>query len=136
MTIGSGEATRLSPDHSVDRLIDSWPSWSPDGSHIAFVRALPPDRDDRYEPPLIYVMSPAGADILKVCDFPLSDTFFPHSQDISWSPDSNFIVAGRHPTPPSGSDARHLSDPAAGRFAAAAHHRVSPRHRVFSNVLA
>jgi Tol biopolymer transport system component/DNA-binding winged helix-turn-helix (wHTH) protein len=93
--VGSGEWSRLSPDHRADRVSDQMPSWSPDGLHIAFLRTEP----GASTPALIYMMSPLGTSILKLSDFPVRP-----GSIVSWTSDSNSILAGRDTTRPDGDD--------------------------------
>src|SRR5262245_3317154 len=102
--VGSGEARRLSPDHSQDKIVDYEPSWSPDGQHIAFVRLFPPQPGVEPTPGVIYVMSPLGTDIVKVSDFPVAFEYGPFPTSVSWSPDSRFIVAPRRSSSPAADD--------------------------------
>jgi TolB protein len=66
--------------------LDTYPTWSPDGSRIAFVRRLD-------EPPLapasIYVMEADGSDATKVSDAP-HNGFYEFAP--TWSPDSSRIA--------------------------------------------
>ena len=57
------------------------PSWSPDGRQIAFLHGGP--NGNR-----IHIMSPLGGSNRELSDFPVSGT-------IAWSPDSQYIAAGR-----------------------------------------
>jgi Tol biopolymer transport system component/DNA-binding winged helix-turn-helix (wHTH) protein len=92
MTIGASEPRRLSPDHRADGVVDHSPSWSPDGQQIAFLRGPP-----TWVPSSIHVMSPFGSGSTKISDFPVHD-------NITWSPDSAFIVASREAASPLDTD--------------------------------
>jgi Tol biopolymer transport system component/DNA-binding winged helix-turn-helix (wHTH) protein len=90
--IGSSEIRRVTTSHP------GWnfnPAWSPDGRHIAFVRC----EKGRCQ---VYLTSPLGGSELKVSDLPIS---YP---GIAWSPDSQFIAAGR--------SSRHGGSGAAGIY--------------------
>ena len=103
--VGSGEPSRLSPDHRVDRVSDQMPSWSPDGRYIAFLRTEP----GASSPALLYIMSPLGTGVLKLSDFPVSP-----GSTVSWTPDSNNILAGRDSTQADGDDGGIYMVPAHG----------------------
>jgi dipeptidyl aminopeptidase/acylaminoacyl peptidase len=47
---------------------DSSPRWSPDGTHIAFLRAV--EKDGHPTPPQLYLTSPAGASPIRLSDLP------------------------------------------------------------------
>ena len=88
--IGSSEMRRLTTDPAED----SSPSWSPDGRLIAFCRYA--EEDARAT---IRLVSPLGGSDRKLGDFPASSPGKPwgwwSSGQISWSPDSQWLVAGR-----------------------------------------
>jgi Tol biopolymer transport system component/predicted Ser/Thr protein kinase len=75
---GSSDNRRLTTDPAWDIM----PSWSPDGTEIAFVRLGP-------EGPRIHLISPIAGSERKLSDFPL--TF----ATPSWSPDSRWLLAVR-----------------------------------------
>ncbi len=87
--IGSAAVQRITSDPAHDLN----PSWSPDGSQIAFVRHHSTDRAGR-----LYVISPGGAGERKLSDFGVAvgDDFI-HTAigQISWSPDGRYIAAAR-----------------------------------------
>jgi Tol biopolymer transport system component len=76
--IGSGEARRL----TTDPARDTFPSWSPDGRQIAFVRY-----SDGSNSGTIRVISPLGGADRKVSDQPVVGP-------LSWSPASRWLVTG------------------------------------------
>lgn len=57
MPAGGGEATKL-----TDGVYDSEPTWSPDGSRIAFVRLLPPPPGTRYGDIHVFTMRADGSE--------------------------------------------------------------------------
>ncbi len=77
--IGSPDVRRLTSDPAGD----FWPSWSPDGRQIAFLRCKGNETGCR-----IHVTSPIGGSDRKLSDFPANSP-------LGWTPDGRFIVAGR-----------------------------------------
>ena len=71
---GTGQ-TRL----TFDQAVDGSPTWSPDGSRIAFQS----DRDGNHE---IYVVSVDGADLIRLTDNTQADVL------PAWSPDGRYIA--------------------------------------------
>ena len=65
------------------KMRGSWPTWSPDGKQIAFVRALPPAEGDG-----IYVMNADGSGLRR-----LTDGDAPH-----WAPNGAIYFAGGAPS--------------------------------------
>jgi dipeptidyl aminopeptidase/acylaminoacyl peptidase len=65
------------------KMRGSWPTWSPDGKQIAFVRALPPAQGDG-----IYVMNADGSALRR-----LTDGDAPH-----WAPNGAIYFAGGVPS--------------------------------------
>jgi TolB protein len=63
---------------SKNPAMDGWPSWSPDGRHVAFAS----DRSGNHE---IYLMNADGSDVRLVADLPGRNTS-PH-----WSPDGKHL---------------------------------------------
>jgi len=76
MNADGSNQTRLTDNSDYDRL----PSWSPDGSQIAFTSG----RDGNYE---IYTMNPDGSNQNNLTDNSFNDDFSP-----SWSPDGSQIA--------------------------------------------
>ena len=75
---GSGAVTQL----TLSERDNTAPSWSPDGSRIAYARGYGPDRD-------IMVMDAAGENTRAVT------TGSHHDDNPSWSPDSSEIAFAR-----------------------------------------
>ncbi|MEX1128426.1 MAG: S9 family peptidase [Vicinamibacterales bacterium] len=63
---------------------DSAPRWSPDGGHLAFVRAA--EQDGKVQPPQIYVLSMAGGEARAVTDIPHG------AGNPVWSPDGRTLA--------------------------------------------
>jgi dipeptidyl aminopeptidase/acylaminoacyl peptidase len=63
---------------------DSGPRWSPDGRHLAFVRAA--EKDGRVLPPQIYVLTMAGGEARAVTDIPRG------AGSPAWSPDGRTLA--------------------------------------------
>jgi Tol biopolymer transport system component/DNA-binding winged helix-turn-helix (wHTH) protein len=80
--VGGSDVRRLTTDPGMDRF----PAWSPDGKQIAFLRRAPgtPPRASQ-----IYVVSALGGGERKVSDFAA------YFGTLAWSPDGQWIVAGR-----------------------------------------
>ena len=118
--IGSSEVRRLTTDAGYDTA----PSWSPDGTQVAFFRGRPGETSGR-----IYVVSPLGGVERKLSDFPaasLSIGWNPASvPQVSWSPDSRWLAVARarsanetsaeaggiHLVPVNGGDAHPMTAP-------------------------
>ena len=79
--VGLQDVRRLTTDPANDR----GPSWSPDGTQIAFVRQGAHSNTIR-------LVSPIGGGERKLNDFPVS--WWP----IAWSPDGRYIAAGKGET--------------------------------------
>lgn len=63
---------------------DSAPRWSPDGRHLAFVRAV--EKDGKVEPPQIYTLAMAGGEARAVTDIPRG------AGNPAWSPDGTMLA--------------------------------------------
>ena len=63
---------------------DSTPRWSPDGRHLAFVRAA--EKDGRVQPPQIYTLAMAGGEARAVTDIPRG------AGNPVWSPDGRTLA--------------------------------------------
>ena len=63
---------------------DTAPRWAPDGSRLAFVRVA--DRDNRVQPPQIYVLSTQGGEARAITDHPRG------AGNPQWSPDGRTIA--------------------------------------------
>ena len=77
--IGSTETHRL----TTDPARDGFPSWSPDGRQIAFVRA-----SGGSQVGTIHLVSPLGGPDRKLSDEPVVDI------GLSWSPDGRWLATG------------------------------------------
>jgi Tol biopolymer transport system component len=83
--VGGSEARRL----TADPADEVFPSWSPDGKQIAFVRG----RSERtlspgYVTGVIHIVSPLGGADRQVSDFPAFS-------QLSWSPDAKWLATPR-----------------------------------------
>ena len=89
VTLVGSRSVRRVTTHPGD---DYAPSWSPDGLHIAFLRQAAGVAR-------IHVTSALGGSDRKVSDFPVPGKvpFSPVASQIAWSPDGQYIVAGRDP---------------------------------------
>jgi Tol biopolymer transport system component len=83
--VGPSEIRRLTRDPAEDMF----PSWSPDGRQIAFVRSQPGCASYLNCQRAIYLVSPVGGSDRKLSDFPVRST-------LSWSPDGRWLAAGRY----------------------------------------
>jgi Tol biopolymer transport system component len=118
--IGSARPHRLTSDPSPD----FGSAWSPDGKWIAFLRGTAPSVELR-------LISPLGGAELRVAQFS-------GGTNISWSPDSRWLVVSGRISPrepnavfvlsPDGADKRRLTTPA-GNTAGDFHPAVSPDGR-------
>ena len=70
---------------------DTSPRWSPDGKHLAFVRA--PEKDGRPQPPQIYVMSFVGGEPRAITELPRG------AGSPEWAPDGRTIAFASATTP-------------------------------------
>jgi Tol biopolymer transport system component len=86
--IGSPTVRRV----TTDPAMDVFPSWSPDGRHLAFVRQQT-DHAGR-----VYIMSPLGGDERKLSDFDAHFDRVGVFGQLSWSPDGQYIAAARSST--------------------------------------
>ena len=81
MDADGSNQTNLTNESSGD---DIFPSWSPDGAHIAFTRGVTADAD-------IFVMNADGSGQTDVTNSPAAYDYTP-----AWSPDSAHIVFSRY----------------------------------------
>jgi dipeptidyl aminopeptidase/acylaminoacyl peptidase len=65
---------------------DAQPRWSPDGKHIAFVRAVDKDESGKPKPPQIAMLSLAGGEAWIITDLPKG------ASGLAWAPDSKRIA--------------------------------------------
>jgi eukaryotic-like serine/threonine-protein kinase len=86
--IGSPTVRRV----TTDPAMDVFPSWSPNGRRLAFVRQLT-DHAGR-----VYIMSPSGGDERKSIDFDVHFDRLGRFGQLSWSPDGQYIAAARSST--------------------------------------
>ena len=84
--VGQDEARRLTADAGVD----IYPAWSPDGTHIAFLRATGGSARVRFfsDAGTIHIVSPVGGLARRVSDFPAR-------LQLSWSPDGRWLAASK-----------------------------------------
>ena len=117
--VGSRNVRRLTTDPADDYA----PSWSPDGLHVAFLRKAG-------SVAYVHVTSALGGPDLKVSDFPVagSVSFSPAASQITWSPDGQYIVAGRDPRASVGTSAGIYLIPARGGAPRAL---TRPKHPTF-----
>jgi hypothetical protein len=66
----------------------SWPEWSPDGLNLAFVDNNSASSLDTGTN--LWVVSPDGSNLSRICDFTGTTNHFPHGA--LWSPDSSSLV--------------------------------------------
>ena len=86
LTAGScGDATPAGNDASSVGS-EGWPSWSPDGALLVFVRTRPVDDGERF-PGEIFAMHPDGSGLR-----PLTDDAGLHKSAPAWSPDGSRIA--------------------------------------------
>jgi HYR domain/WD40-like Beta Propeller Repeat len=76
MNADGSEQTRL----TNNQFLDGFPTWSPDGTKIAFSRTVSPGNDE------IYVMNADGSEQTRLTNSPASDS------DPNWSPDGTKIA--------------------------------------------
>jgi len=110
--VGSQAVRRVTTDPAADYA----PSWSPDGRHIAFLRTT---GSGAY----IHLTSALGGPDLKVSDFPVAN-----ASRITWSPDGQYIAAGRDPRTSVGTSAGIYLIPVRGGEARAV---TRPAHPTF-----
>ena len=120
--VGSRNVRRLTTDPADDYA----PSWSPDGLHIAFLRKAG-------SVAYIHVTSALGGPDLKVSDFPVAGRvpFSPAASQITWSPDGQYVVAGRDPRASVGTSAGIYLIPARGGAPRALTHDRSTPPSIF-----
>lgn len=72
--------------HAISEAISTAPSWSPDGSKLAFVGAIDAPNAD------VYAYDLASGDITRLSDGP------DHAHVLSWSPDGRYVIHQAEPT--------------------------------------
>ena len=83
MDLITGEITRLTGGEHRDR----WPTWSPAGDRIAFMREIPTGLSNPlFYPADIYVMDADGSNVRQLTDATYGDNF------PAWSPDGEWIA--------------------------------------------
>lgn len=74
------------PTRMTNGKHDSHPRWSPDGSHLAFVRGAEKDETGKPRPPQIALLSMTGGEAWVITDLPKG------AADPTWSPEGKHIA--------------------------------------------